>query len=199
MKITLNGKKHELKPLSNLTVAEYMQLAKIQEEKGDNYDPILDPVAMQVGMTFNEIAQNNIDNKTALRIASFLGGIKPLKDFYQEKIEANHFAFGSKMIDKRYVNWQAVGVRNGIQLRTKKTENEIELTVYGLAIMLTKTYDADAIEETYNKLLIMNYEDVLTFAGFFLCNILIFNKHEPNYLRRLMSLVKTSIVRLSKG
>lgn len=196
MQITLNDIKYNIKPLSNLTTSEYIELAKLQAEKGERFDPTIDSLAILTGLEFGVIAASSMSPDTVRRIREFLGDIHALEEFYANKEIKRYFLFRKRMIDKADVNWQSVGARHAVAQRSTKTKNEIELTVYGLAAMLSSTYDADEIEVDYDELMSMNYSEVLTFAAFFLPSLLNGRSNAPRLLVIMRNKLKTIIRKL---
>ncbi len=196
MQITLNGIKYNIKPLSNLTTSEYIELAKLQAEKGEHFDPTIDSLAILTGLEFGVIAGSSMSSDTVRRVREFLGDIHTLEEFYANKEIKRYFLFRKRMIDKADVNWQSVGARHAVAQRSTKTKNEIELTVYGLAAMLSSTYDADDIEADYEELMSMNYIEVLTFAAFFLPSLLNGKSNVPRLLAITLNKLKTIIRKL---
>ena len=179
MRIRLNGKKTEIKPASNMTVAEYIEFWK-QVKEGDNlFRVTLIYLSIVTGLKFGDVLLDEIDNKTIGKINSYcdvpmlVDKMKISKEFY--------YGFTGQRFTQE-LNWRAVGVR---LLLSQKKKNELELIVYLLSILITGSYDVGKIDETYHRLLQYNSVDVFSFGTFFLRNLQAGSSKETRFSRLL--------------
>lgn len=163
MKLKLNNEYYEIKPASELTVKEYLQLAQM-DFKG-NIDFVLNYLAITLNVQFSEVLKYKLDNSTLVRILSFIGIIESYEEIKKHELSKS-FYFDGKIKPVSKMDIYAVGVR---WLMESKIElNNVEHSVYLLSILLLDEFDRDRAESNYNSLLELNYLRVLPLAAFFL-------------------------------
>jgi len=163
MKIKLNKITHEIKPASELTVKEYLQLAQM-DFKG-NIDFVLNYLSITLNVQFSEVLKYKLDNSTLVRIISFIGIIESYEEIKKHELPKS-FYFDGKIKPVSKMDVYPVGVRWLIESKTGL--NSVEHSVYLLAILMLNEFDRDKAEENYAALLELNYLRVLPLAAFFL-------------------------------
>ena len=163
MKIKLNKITHEIKPASELTVKEYLQLAQM-DFKG-NIDFVLNYLSITLNVQFSEVLKYKLDNSTLVRIISFIGIIESYEEIKKHELPKS-FYFAGKIKPVAKMDVYPVGVRWLIESKTGL--NSVEHSVYLLGILLLSEFDRDKAEENYIALLELNYLRVLPLAAFFL-------------------------------
>jgi len=192
MKIEINKKKHEIKPASELTVKEYIDFfSKISPGAG-NFEALICYISVITGLDYQDIDKIDIDNNSIRRLSAYVGKIYAPNEF--QSLDYFYHKKTGKRIYKASLNWRTMGVRKLIEER--KTENQLELAVYLLAVYVAGNYDNEKIEEIYNELMAYNAASVYGFIIFFFKGLLTGRKSGNNFFKRLKKKAFTSIAKL---
>lgn len=190
MNIKINNKKCEIKPASELTVKEYIELFDRFDPKTKNFGILIDYISVTLGLEYKNVADVKMNQRTIRRLFAYIGEIKLAKDMQVSK------EFYYKKTGKKYyqsvVNWQSVGVRRMMEERDEK--NQLKIAVYLLAILIQDNYDYKKTEAIYEDLQDYNAVDVFSFVIFFFINLYNGKKQDTNFLRRLMRKLIISIL-----
>ena len=190
MNIKINNKKHEIKPASELTIKEYIELFDKFDPKTKNLGILLDYISVILGLDYKDIADVNINHRTIRRLFAYIGEIQLAKDMPVSK------EFYYKRTGKTYyqsvVNWQSVGVRRMMEERDEK--NQLKMAVYLLAVLIQGDYDYEKTEAIYNDLQDYRAIDVFSFVIFFFKSLYSGNKPDTSFLKRLIRKLSTNTV-----
>jgi len=193
MKIRINNKQTKIKPASELTVKEYIELFDRLNEKSTEIDIFTNYVSIVTGYQVYTILKLNFDTHSFRRLTAYIGEIYAPKSFPELKT-FTYLKTGEIFFQKK-IEWRTLGIRK--LLEAKKSDNQLELVVYLLSIIVSKDYDSDTIEEIYSELMDYRATDMYGFAVFFFKKLMSGSKHETNFLRLLLKKVSTNIQKLS--
>jgi hypothetical protein len=188
MQITINNKKYHIKPASELTVSEYIELFDRFKPETRELGMLLDYLCVTLDLKYTSIADVNFDENTIRRLFAYIGEFLLAKDMPGSE------QFYYKKTGKRYyqnkINWQAVGVRRMIEERNE--DNQLKLAVYMLAIFIAGNYDFEKVEQIYDEL--QNYRaiDVYSFVIFFFKNLHSGKKPGKSFFRKLLKKPSTN-------
>ncbi len=163
MKIKINNKNHKINPALEMTVKEYITLFDGIEKELSGLEMLIKYISITTGLSYKNIADIDINEPTIRRLFAYVGEIIMAEDmpesllFYHKKT--------AKTLYRKSLNWRTIGVRK--LLEERKTENQLELAVYLLAIYSSSDYDNEKIEEIYNELQDYNAISVFSFVIFF--------------------------------
>lgn len=195
MNIKINNKKHQIKPASEITVSEYIELFDRFKPETKSLGLLLDYISVTLDFDYKHVADVNLDETTIRRLFAYVGEIKYVEDM---PISSE---FYYKRIGKRYyqksINWRSVGIRRLLEERGE--ENQLKLAVYLLAAYLSENYDAEKVDEIYNDLQHYNAIEVFSFVIFFFKRLYNGKKSGSNYFKRLLKKLSTNILKLSKA
>lgn len=182
MNIKINKKTYKIKPASELTVSEYLTyFSKIKEDS--NYlDKLICYLCAITGLSYNNVADINIDQDSIRRIFAYIGDIYHVNDIPESKVFYHRKS--GKTLYQKSVNWRAIGARK--MLEDRKAETQIEQAVYLLSIYIAGNYDVEKTEEIYQELQNYNAIEVLSFSVFFFKSLYSGKKSGGNFLKRLL-------------
>ena len=163
MKIKINKKNIKIKPASELTVSEYVQIFDKLEDKVNHLEVLIVYLSVTLNLKYNHIADMNINEVSIKRLLAYIGQILQAKDIPVSK--EFYYKKTGKILYQKSLNWRTIGVRK--LLEERKTDNQLEQIVYLLAIYLSNDYDNEKIEEIYQDLQSYNAIEVLGFVIFF--------------------------------
>lgn len=189
--IRINGKKKSLKPFKDITVKEYIDLAKRIEEK-KSFD-ILDYISIILNVDYEQAMNYEIKNLNL--IIKMIGemyvilGNNPRQPGlnYIEDIKPNfYFSTNNKIYDLRKYKTNRVGHRIIIEKQIEQEKTYLELYIYSLALVLSDSFDYDEIEEMKEKLYNENALKVLSLGAFFFDNILNSESYATKIFKRFL-------------
>ena len=183
MKITINNKQYAIKQAHNLTVSEYLQLMENSDINIANY------LHVTTGEDFKTILKTNANEQAVRTLKNYIGEIKTLTDFTDEKIKS--FTFDGRKYKAKEMPWQAVGMRIMFEQRINKTQNVYALAVYILAVLIEGNFEAEEAEKVYSKLLERDYLEIMPTAIFFFAKLNHGYWSDSALLRVLKMIMKT--------
>lgn len=163
MKIKINNKIHKIKPASELTVKEYIEIFDKLEDKANHLEVLIIYLSVTLNLKYGHIADININEVSIKRLLAYIGQIPQAKDIPVSK--EFYYKKTGKIIYQDSLNWRSIGVRK--LLEDRKEENQLKFAVYLLAVYLSANYDNEKIEKIYQKLQDYNAVDVFGFVIFF--------------------------------
>lgn len=169
MNITIQGNKHKVKPSALMTVEEYIKFFGLIKKGINDLRAILLYLHVIFDIDFNKVLTIKIDSKSLMRISAYIGLIKSIDQIAAENKNVFIYNNTGKLYERLKINYRTVGVR--LMLQERKTDNELELMVYLLAILIGGTNDSEKVEEVYNNLLNHNAIEVFSFTSFFFVNL----------------------------
>lgn len=193
MRITIDKKNYKIKPATELTVKEYNKFfSTISGTSNSEY--LICYLGVITGLEFSRLNSFNIDDNSFRRLIFYIGQILQPNEIPVSK----EFLYRKKSItlNQKSVNWRTLGVRKFLE--EKKECNQIEQTVYLLAIYLAKDYDSEKIEEIYQELQDYNAIEVISFSVFFFKKLFNGQKSVTNFLRMLLIKALIKIARRLK-
>lgn len=194
MKIKINNKSCKIKPASELSVLEYVKIFAGLEKKTSSLEILIQYISVTTGIKYNHVADINIDKTTIRRLFAYVGEIPQAKDILTSK-EFYHKKTGKTLYQKS-VNWRTLGVRK--MLEDRKTEDQIELAVYLLAVYLSGDYDSDRVQGIYNELQDYNAIEVLGFVIFFFRKLYLGRSSGKSFLKTLLKKASINTAKPSK-
>lgn len=191
MKIQINKKDYKIKPASEMSVQEYITFFGKLSEEPTQFEVLIAYVSAITGLNYTDIEKINIDDNSIRRLMVYIGEIqapnqiKTIDYFYHKK--------SGKRIYQKTLEWRTFGARK--LLEEKRTDNQLELAVYLLAVYVAGNYDAEKIEEIYSELMDYNAVSVFGFVIFFFKRLANGAIQEKSYLKRLILKVFTNILK----
>ncbi len=178
----INGKKYDIKPLSQLSVLEFVQIV----DKA-RYIDLISYISALIGFEIDSanVKMNNIDVAERILLDADI-------DFSKIKMP-NIFEYNKGLHIVGQMDTGVFGNRYVFNLYRKQFEKEeisvVVLCVYALSIMLSKEDEYADIDKIFMKLMTMNWQIILP-IGFFL------SKKLSNRRNYLMIFLRKSIIRL---
>lgn len=164
MKIEINKKEYNVKPITELTISEYVSYMKSIEKSSGNYEQLINYLSVVLGLEVGTLENINISDKSINRLLAYIGTVQPIdimpptdKFYYKRK---------GRTIYRNSTEWRTLGARKMLEERNLKTI--FEQSVYLLACYISRDYDYDNIENIYNDLQDYNAIEVYSFIVFFL-------------------------------
>ena len=182
MNIKINGKKYDIKPLSQLSVLEFVQIV----DKA-RYIDLISYISALVGFEIDNanVKMNNIEVAERILLDADI-------DFGKIKVP-NIFEYNKNLHIVNQMDTGVFGNRYVFNLYRKQFEKEeisvVILCVYALSIMLSKEDEYVDIDKIFMKLMTMKWQIILP-IGFFLSKKL---SDRRNYL---MIFLRKSTIRL---
>jgi len=124
MKIKINGTKHKLRPVSEMTAKQYIDLNSRLGEKTDTYKLIMYSIAVMTGNTIKSVNQININDTNLRRLMAYVGTPYHLQTM--PKKETFYYSFNGKTYFRREMDWQTMGIRHMLQNFVDPYGSEIE-------------------------------------------------------------------------
>lgn len=189
MKPKINNKKYQIKPASEMTVSEYIELFDRFKPETKSLGLLLDYISVTLGLDYKHVADVNFDVKTIRRLFAYVGEIQDVEDmpisteFYYKKTGKTYY--------QKTINWQSVGARRMIEER--KEDNQLKLAVYLLAIYISENYDYEKTEAIYEELHEYRAIEVFSFIVFFFKNLKNGKKPGENFFRKFLKKRNTNI------
>ncbi len=194
MNIKINDKKYTVKPLSQLSVLEYVQIV----DKA-RYIDLISYISALVGFEIDSanVKMNNIDIAERILLDADIDFSKIKTPNIFEYNKETHIVNAAKSLEgigaTEDMDSGTFGNKYMFNLYRRQFENKdisiAALCVYALAIVLSKEPEYADIDTIYYKLLEMNWQVILP-IGFFL------SKKLSNRRNFLMIFLRTLIVRL---
>jgi hypothetical protein len=181
MKIKINNKNHKIRPATEMTVKEYIALFDGMGKELSGLEMLIRYISITTGLSYKNIADININEPTIRRLFAYVGEISQAKDM--PEIKEFYYKKTAKTLYQKSLNWRTIGVRK--LLEERKTENQLKLAVYLLAIYISKDYDNEKIEEIYQELQDYNAISVLSFVIFFFKKLHPGRKPDRSFLKML--------------
>lgn len=163
--ITIDGKKYNIKPISELTTAEFIELEKIEDLDYLKY------ISWQTGVSIDKTFYAIIDPKIYLAI-----GQKP--DITKMKIP--DWVDKNKKID-------TVGLRH--QVESSKLKN-FDLLVLCLAVAQARSNNYEDVQNLIDQYMQMPFAEVLPSGFFFFKNYNRGKSNVRNFLNWLLALIR---------
>lgn len=164
--ITIDGKKYNIKAISELTTAEYLQLNKIKKPD------VLKYISWQTGVSIKKIFFAVIDPKVEKAIGQ-------IPDVTKMKV--------AKWVDKNK-QIETVGQRHQIESSQVKG---LELLVLCLAVSQARSNNFEDVEKLQAEYMKMPFTEVLPSGFFFFKNYKTGRKNARSFLNWLLDLIKT--------
>lgn len=165
--IKINGKKYTIKPVSELTTAEFIEFSKIENPDIVKY------IAWQTGVKMDDA----FFATTSKAVERLVGKMEDITTHPR-----------SWRFDYKRTGIQTVGQRH--QIETCGYEG-FELLVFCLAVAQARSNNIDDVEKLRAEYLTMNYLEILPAGFFFYENYRTGKKLGVSYLRKLLQLIKT--------
>lgn len=186
MKIKINNKDFEIKPATELTVKEYVDI--FRNSSGNDFEMLIKYISVVTNVPHGDVSKINIDANTIRRLLAYIGKIKKANEIEQTK-EFYYRKFGKTLYQKT-IDWQTLGARGMIE--SFQAETQAEQAVYLLAIYIQENYDKDKVDEIYEDLQSYNANEVLGFIVFFFRKLYSGKKKESGFLNRFLKKRKTN-------
>ena len=191
MKIKINNKNHKIKPASEMTVKEYITLFDGIEKELSGLEMLIRYISITTENKYKHIADININEATIRRLFAYVGEISQAKNMPESK--EFYYKKTAKTLYQKSLNWRTIGVRK--LLEERKTDNQLELAVYLLAIYISTDYDNEKIEEIYQELQNYNAISVFSFVIFFFKKLHPGKNSDRSFLKLLRKKVSTNTVK----
>ena len=188
MKISINGKRHSVKPASLMTVKEYIEFFDLWEYGMNDLRLVVLYLSITLKIDMKSILGINISDINIRRLMAYIGQIQDINNL--SKIDTSRFVYynSGKILLRRNMRWRSLGVR--LMLQDRKTESPLELMAYFLAILIGGCTDAEKVEKVYANILEHNAVDVFPFAAFFFLRLQNGSNFVTRFLKQIRSLVR---------
>lgn len=191
MKIKINNKNHKIKPASEMTIKEYVDLFNGMEKELSGLEVLMRYISITTKTKYNHVADISINSITIRRLFAYIGDILQAKDIPTSK--EFYYKRTGKMLYQKSVNWRTIGARK--LLEERKTDSHVEQVVYLLAVYISNDYDNEKVEEIYNELQDYNAIDVLSFVVFFFKKLYHGKNSGRNFLKKQRIKANTNTVK----
>lgn len=183
--IRINGETTKIKTFDELSVSDYITFRKMEEDEGKI--DLLKYLSVVLDTAFEDVLEFKVNNIEIINNA-----LGELKDYRKHSVPKELFVSGEIFILKGK-KIQTLGHRFFMTEYEKQKPEFEDYLCYMVALLMADELNADKILNLKNKLLNLNYLDVLSTGNFFLDNFLSGLKLERNVWKRLILALKTKV------